>query len=291
MKRLCFALLCIVFVCISCSSNSNQPLEVNEFSFYNPLLDNALSILEPTLENTVSLLDYAVIGEIDDLLIKDTNMSFYRFRVIDQLFGEKITNDLIITTHYAELDVGSTYLLFLNFEQFTTLPFDFYYATPFWLLKVENNRVRLLTDTRDNTYLVPFKDDKYNQLPHLTEYIIQLHQERPPSRNEKDPFIETASFEELVDLSDFIGIIRVEVTIPLMLGSVSADEYEIISTYKSPSAEMPSLLVLPAGIEAGQEYLVFIQGISPTARHGSVFSKTDAEFDSFLERLQDLDLQ
>ena len=166
------------------------------------------------------------------------------------------------------------------------MPFDYFTLVDWFLLRIDDDdNVQRLRNANYRQYVAPFKDEKYNSLEPLLEYIRDYESKVRDSREEKfsylDEFVDRVdSVEELFLVAEAVMEVYITETRHSSHPYKVHGEYEILNLYKSGEL-LFDFLVLPSTVKAGDTILCFLKSPAvPATRVGSIIHREDPEYES-----------
>jgi len=265
-----------------------------------------MSNVEPTFENHVIwVTSNIIIGTVLSIPTPPVCAiwGFYDVRVEENILSRTAEGTIRVHTENSMLTQGETYLLLLSRFASTLYPFDFYVVDSEFLFRVDatSAQVRRLVKAAENpaerVFITPFQEPEYNSLPRLRQYIRSL----APANNARSLFRgarggevleEAPSQAALINMADHILLIEV-VSARLNMNQMIAEvKFRTLNEFKGQGQHDITGLLLPAGVEINQRYLVFLKAsgegdghLTLATRRGSVVAEDDPEFSSLLEKL------
>ncbi|NNV04517.1 MULTISPECIES: hypothetical protein [Brevibacillus] len=218
------------------------------------------------VDDAVKASDHVVIGEVvDEAKFSSTNTYRYTVAVKTELKGNVNAKSIDVYEAKDALKKGKEYLLFLEYWEHELYPRPVY--TPIGeetIIEIDKNQLR----GNENIVMNRKKDD-------MVTYIQNSPEAKRLTKKNVHIVEKASSTEELIDQSDFVlHVMPVEV--------VHENEYvktvtaDILQAYKGELDQDSAIINLPADVEVGKEYLVFLKGEKDfrlTTRQGSVISK------------------
>jgi len=264
-----------------------------------------LPLVEPTFENHVIWLSSNIIvGTVLPTPPERASVGFYDVRVEENILSRTEYNTIRVSAGNNLFEVGETYLLLLSRFAVTEYPFDFYVADLEFAFRVDgpSAQVQRLARAAENlaerVFIAPFQDPRYNSLSRLREYIRSLapaNQVRSfRFQRDRDAQVleEAPSQAALIGMADHILLIEVvsaRLNRNQMIASVGS---RTLDEFKGQGKYDKTGLLLPAGVEINQRYLVFLVEsgeedghLTLATRRGSVVAEDDPEFSALLEML------
>jgi hypothetical protein len=218
------------------------------------------------VDDAVKASDHVVIGEVvDEAKFSSTNTYRYTVAVKTELKGNVNAKSIDVYEAKDALKKGKEYLLFLEYWEHELYPRPVY--TPIGeetIIEIDKNQLR----GNENIVMNRKKDD-------MVTYIQNSPEAKRLTKKNVHIVEKASSTEELIDQSDFVlHVMPVEI--------VHENEYvktvtaDILQAYKGELDQDSAIINLPADVEVGKEYLVFLKGEKDfrlTTRQGSVISK------------------
>ena len=280
MKRLLlFGLLLSLCACAA------APPAMNDIADPAAPFMSGLYAFEPTLENAVANSTHIATLSLQDTRPYDKNRCLFTFRVESLLAGELDEETILVLGYQSFYVEGETYLLFLNRLSLAEWPQDIFTSFHLFTFRVKaGEEIDCLQQVANpetgekRTFAQPFKDPGHNKLSFLADYM------KKRAVKESVPAPENCDLDYLLVHSDLIALI-----VPLKREPVNPfiDEVEFTVSACHRGVLGEKTLALPAGLETGQGYLVFLRegedgGYSLTARL-SIFSLQSDTYRQFVE--------
>ncbi|MBS3985714.1 MAG: hypothetical protein KGZ66_08960 [Selenomonadales bacterium] len=264
-----------------------------------------LPLVEPTFENHVIWLSSnIIIGTILPTPPERASVGFYDVRVEEKILSRTEGNTIKVSAGNHLFEVGETYLMLLSRFAVTEYPFDFYVADLEFTFRVDAPKdqvqrlVRVSENPEERVFIAPFQEPQYNSLARLREYIRSLAPANHVrsfrfQRNRDARVIEEApSQAALISMADHILLIEITSARLNRNQMIAEVKFKTLNEFKGQEKYDKTGLLLPAGVEINQRYLVFLIESGEEAGHltlatrrGSVVAETDPEFSALLEEL------
>ena len=254
----------------------------------------------PTFENhVIRLSSNIIVGTVLPTPPEGTIVGFYNVRVEENVLSRTAESTIKVYAEDNLIEVGETYLLLLSRFAVTEYPFDFYVVNSEFTFRADvlTDQVMRLVDPAERVFIAPFQDSRYNSLSRLREYIHSL----VPANNVRSFFRrprggqvleEAPSHAALINMADHILLIEVASAELNRNGLLASVGFRTLNEFKGEGKHGRSTLLLPAGVEINQRYLVFLVEsdeedghITLATRRGSVIAEADPEFSPLLEKL------
>lgn len=264
-----------MFIVTGCTQKqANQAMNDNEAE-HHLIAEHILDTEIKDLNDVVKLSDNIVIGKVlDEKKYNDSNTYKYTFLVENELKGKVESEEIDVYEAYGRLKKDKEYILFLAFWEDELYPKPVY-TSVYKDFIVEINQNNLIGE--EELVGQKTKDEFINAIK-KSSYVKSV---TINNVNNKIVIEKANDLEHLISLSD--NIIQI---VPKTLQEeniyVKAVEVEVLNTLKGTIKPGNLFLVLPADINLGNEYIVFLKdkengvyGI--TTREGSVVSKDNKE--------------
>ncbi len=246
-----------------------------------------------TLENAIYYSSDIFIGQV--LEIAEDHCEFYSMfkvqveSVLASSYVEANSVELVEAGNQ-ELVVGNRYLFFGDFSSHPALPYDHYRLVLPIIIKIadDGNLLRLI-DPKEQTYIKPFTNDRYNQLEPLISYIEQYRGTVETARNEEFPLMPRAvekvgSWEELYQMAENVLMVRITQYYPRTQHYARA-YVETIEAYKT-GARTIDTVTIPT-VQEDKIHIMFLSEYGvPVTRQDSIYSEEHPQYQQLLEWLQ-----
>lgn len=294
MKRLkgniiIFLAAIIVIVTLVINYTGSNLFNSSSINSHN-LTTNYEEILYPpeSIDDLIAVSHYIVVGKTVSEEQFSSNSYKYIFAVDNYLKGDAYSDRIEVyesksIVHKAEVKIefGNEYLLFLDYYESELWPNPSHASmTEYSNIKINGNS--LIGDSR---FIGNMDRDQ------LIDYILKSPLLTVTTQRDYDIKDEAKDVEDLINSSDYIIYIKV-LDVEFLNQNVASAGHLIIERFKGGRLGMGRLF-LPADIEAGEEYLIFLRDRNSsktlTTRNGSVIGKKDKEqWDKMMSKLKDL---
>ena len=238
------------------------------------------------------LATHVVVGRVLNVPPSGTPAGMFSVRVEESLISN--VKEDIINVYGANnvLEMGKEYVFVLSKAAHTVYPFNFYVLFEEFILKVdkESNLVMRLENPVDRVFVEPFKNDKYNSLAELKKYIRSMGHKNVNQNSVYAVVEDTPNYDTLIDMADHILLIELTSVHQNSSNLVAVVHYKLMQAYKGGDLNNIFALVLPSGVETGQQYLTFLvnkaDSVTLATRRGSLISEHDEDFGALVDQLK-----
>lgn len=236
----------------------------------------------------VGYADHILVGNVIGSSTFSPGTTEYVVSVERQVKGNTQAKKINVYAADQTLDMGETYVLFMERTEGGLYP-----ATVYKILTIDDSTRGYVKV--DNKHLV--HKNKFIKSDSDLDGLITSIQTSPSigkNRN-KDPsegtmmVMDSASTEQLTRSSDVIAEIKVD-SVSLTNKYMTFATVQVVNAYKGELHDGGGTVILPSSVEAGEDYLVYLQlkngSYIVTAKTGSVIPKSDAKaWDEALKKL------
>lgn len=227
------------------------------------------------IDDYISYADHIVIGTVKERSKFDSYIDEYTVTVNQQLKNETHAAELLVYTQNQELEINNQYLFFFERFEGGLYPEPIYQLLqPEVLFAIDGQHVYHQNPFLPNELSLTALLDSIQSSPGITK-------SRVIEPSQTNVLIKDAmSNDELIKQSDIIAHIKPSI-ITRTNKYMTFAQVETLESFSDKQIEKDAIVVLPAGIDADQEYLVFLKyedGLYiVTAKTGSVIAKQDKE--------------
>lgn len=276
-------------------SGDAKGLELNSYVYKAPINSPQGSMkYELTFENAVNKFSTnIVIGRVSNISEYDKNHDMVTVEVEEELLGKVDQNRIEIYASNYSLETNERYMLFLTEHDSTLYPNEFYVLLNQFVMKIDDaDNLLILEDPVKKIFVAPFKDTKYNKLSDTKEYIEKIKDDNIFKNKPKKKVIDKIhDINEQIELSDHIfELTATDIAFANSAKTIVTVELITDKIYKGCKFENIHSILLPASIEEGKTYLIFLQSneesVSLTARQGSIIEVGTLEYEEVLSILE-----
>lgn len=288
-------LTALVISFVAFTAGESKGLELNSFHYKAPINGPQGSMkYELTFENAVNKFSSnVIIGRVAGTSEYDKNHDIVTIEVDEQLVGQMDQNTVDVYAANYSLEADGRYMLFLTEYDSALYPNKLYVLLNQFVIKIDDaDNLLLLEDPLKKEYISPFKDIKYNKLSDTKEYIKKIKDDNifknKPKKNVTDNILD---IREKINASDhIIELTAANVTNANAAQTIVSVDLVPEKIYKGGEFENIYSILLPAGIEEGKTYLIFLvnneDSVSLATRNDSVIESGTEEYEEAMRILE-----